>query len=271
MALILLAILYFMRRHKRELVIQARDDAGYGGPVQPAGDPPMAAVAGERSFYKVSGRKLPPVIGGPRPGEFSSTGSAAESPHHRDDEISWIGPGTPVSSTGAGPSKYSGVSGGAPSSPSTSSAPGSATTPVGPAPILPPVGAAVLTGPSRIPEERESDPELASPGESMPPPPLPPIAKTPSAPGSQTDVSLTSPTRPPFSRGMSSVSVGSAGSGKEGRAIGEVPASAGPSVPPAFARQMSGERVGSAGKDGVGRSLPSHDGSRASRFTEDIV
>jgi len=270
-ALILLALLYFMRRHKRELVIRARDDAGYGGPVQPTGDQPMAVVPGERGFYKVSGRKLPPVIGGPRPEEFSSTRSAPGSSHYHDDEISWIGPGAPIPSPGAGPSGYSGVSESAPSSPATSSAPGSTTTPVGPAPTLPPIGAVISTGPSRISEEREGDPELASPGESMPPPSLPPIAKTPSAPGSQTDLGLTSPTRPPFSRGMSSGSVGSAGSGKEGRAIGEVPASAGPAIPPAFVRQMSAERVGSAGKDGVGRSLPSHDGSRASRFTEDIV
>ncbi|KAG0642517.1 hypothetical protein HOY80DRAFT_623718 [Tuber brumale] len=270
-ALILLAVLYFVRRHKRELVIQARDDAGYGGPIEPTRDQPVAAVSGERGFYKVSGRKLPPVIGGPRPGELASPRSAAGSSYYHDDEISWIGPGTPVSSAGAGPSRYSGVSGGAPSSPTIPTAPGSTTTPVGPAPILPPIGTAISAGPSRIPEERESDPELASPSESMPPPPPLPIAKTPSPPGSQTDLSLTSPTRPPFSRGISSVSVGSAGSGKEGRAIGEVPVSAGPSVPPAFARQRSAERVGSAGKDGVGRSLPSHDGSRASRFTEDIV
>ncbi|RPA93851.1 hypothetical protein L873DRAFT_1703376 [Choiromyces venosus 120613-1] len=269
-ALILLAVLYFMRRYKEDLAIQERNDAGYDEPVMPTGEQAMAAVAGGRSFYKVSGRKLPPVIGGPRPGEFSSTRSAAGSSYYHDDEISWIGPGTPVSSTGAGPSRYSGVSGGTPSSPTSSSAPGSATTPVGPAPILPLTSTAISTGPSRIPEERESDPELASPSESMPPPP-PPIIKPPSAPGSQTDVSLTPPIRPPFSRGMSSVSVGSAGSGKEGQAAGEVAVSAGPSILPAFARQMSAERVGSAGKDGVGRSLPSHDGSRASRFTEDIV
>ncbi|CAZ82003.1 unnamed protein product [Tuber melanosporum] len=271
-ALILLAVLYFVKRHKRELVLQARDDAGYGGPVEPAGDQPVAVVPGERGFYKVSGRKLPPVIGGPRPGELASPRSAAGSSYYHDDEISWIGgPGTPVSSAGAGPSRYSGVSGGAPSSPTIPTAPGSTTAPVGPAPILPPIGTAMPAGPSRIPEEHESDPELASPGESMPPPLPLPIAKTPSAPGSQTDLSLTSPTRPPFSGGMSSVSVGSAGSGKEGRSTGGVPVSAGPSVPPASARQRSAERAGSAGKDGVGRSLPSHDGSRASRFTEDIV
>ncbi|CUS11140.1 unnamed protein product [Tuber aestivum] len=268
-ALILVAVLYFMKRYKRERAIQKRDDAGYGGPVEQSGDQPMAAVP-ERGFYKVSGRKLDPVIGGPRPAEFSSTRSAAGSSYYHDDEISWIGPGTPVSSTGAGPSRYSGVSGGA-ASPTASSAPGSATTPVGPAPILPAIGAAVSAGPSRIPEERESDPELASPSESMPPPRPLPIAKTPSPPSSQTDLSLTSLTRPPFPGGMSSVSVGSAGSGREGRAAGDVPVSAGPSVPPASARQRSAERVGSAGKDGVGRSLPSHDGSRTSRFTEDIV
>ena len=295
-------ILYLLRRHRRELAIQARDDAGYGGAlgagtgggsgggdgeqsmVQRSSMSPFAAAggffskrsrqsqtssetpaSGEPSFVKLSGRKLPPVIGGPRPVEPPSVRSGGSSFYH-DDDISWVGgPGTPVSSTGAGPSRYSGAT---PSSPTTSSGPTSTTTPIGPTPILPPMGTSIAgPGPSRIPEERESDPELAAPEEPVPR--STPIIRQPSAPGSQTDVTLGAPIRPPFHRGMSSGSAGSTGSGKDLQGAGEIPPA--PAIPAAFARQMSSERAAGSSTDGVGRSLASRDGSRTSRFTEDIV
>lgn len=249
LGLVLALILFLLRRHKRNLVIRARVEAGYGGPPGPeVGDTgdnmtqrssatPLAAAAGffrqqsrhsrqsqvsepaseERGFYKVSGRKLPPVIGGPRP-DFPSTRSVADSSFYHDEEAGWVGgPGTPVSSAGG-----AGGSGGGPSSmrhsftastaSPTSTAAGSSAPPFGHAvsPVssgVTPGGAAAVgaVGASRIPEEDDdSDYEDDA---------------TPRAPR-----------------------------------------------PPMFPRQLSA----TGSKDGVGRSLPSHDGSRASKFTEDI-
>lgn len=231
LAFILVAILFLIRRHKREVAAIARDDAGYGGPLGSSGGNPMVegssttpfALAGsffarhsrasrvsesseaptvlsETGFYKVSGRKLPPVLGGPRPG-YGSTRSAGGSSSYPDED------GGTVASTPsvAGPSRYSSI---ASASPTISNAPMSS---IAPAPILVSathMGSSMAPPPPRIQEEAsESDTESTH---KLPRPPL-------------------------------------------------------------FPRQLSAISVGSAGKDGVGRSLPSHDGSRASRFTEDIV
>lgn len=231
LAFILVAILFLIRRHKREVAAVARDDAGYGGPLGSSGGNLMTegssttpfALAGsffarhsrasrvsesseaptvlsETGFYKVSGRKLPPVLGGPRPG-YGSTRSAGGSSSYPDED------GGTVASTPsvAGPSRYSSI---ASASPTISNAPMSSITP---APILVSathMGSSMAPPPPRIQEEAsESDAESTH---KLPRPPL-------------------------------------------------------------FPRQLSAISVGSAGKDGVGRSLPSHDGSRASRFTEDIV
>lgn len=231
LAFILVAILFLIRRHKREVAAIARDDAGYGGPLGSSGGSPMAegssttpfALAGsffarhsrasrvsesseaptvlsETGFYKVSGRKLPPVLGGPRPG-YGSTRSAGGSSSYPDED------GGTVASTPsvAGPSRYSSITS---ASPTISNTPMSLITP---APMLVSathMGSSMAPPPPRIQEEAsESDAESTH---KLPRPPL-------------------------------------------------------------FPRQLSAISVGSAGKDGVGRSLPSHDGSRASRFTEDIV
>lgn len=231
LAFVLVAILFLIRRHKREVAAIARDDAGYGGPLGSSGGSPMMegssitpfALAGsffarhsrtsrvsesseaptvlsETGFYKVSGRKLPPVLGGPRPG-YGSTRSAGGSSSYPDED----GGGTLASTPSvAGPSRYSSI---ASASPTISNAPMSSTA----APVLvsathPHMGSSMAPPPPRIQEE-ESDTESTH---KLPRPPL-------------------------------------------------------------FPRQLSAISVGSVGKDGVGRSLPSHDGSRASRFTEDIV
>lgn len=232
LAFVLVAILFLIRRHKREVAAIARDDAGYGGPLGLSGGNPMTegssttpfALAGsffarhsrasrvsesseaptvlsETGFYKVSGRRLPPVLGGPRPG-YGSTRSAGGSSSYPDED------GGTVASTPsvAGPSRYSSI---ASASPTISNAPMSSST----APVLvsathPHMGSSMAPPPPRIQEEAsESDTESTH----------------------------------KFPR------------------------------PPLFPRQLSSISVGSVGKDGVGRSLPSHDGSRASRFTEDIV
>lgn len=232
LAFILVAILFLIRRHKREVAAVARDDAGYGGPLGSSGGNPMTegssitpfALAGsffarhsrasrvsesseaptvlsQTGFYKVSGRKLPPVLGGPRPG-YGSTRSAGGSSSYPDED------GGTVASTSsvAGPSRYPSI---ASASPAISSAPMSS--------IAPPILVSAI------------HPHMVS---SMAPPP-PRIQEE----ASESDTESTH----------------------------KLPR------PPMFPRQLSAISVGSVGKDGVGRSLPSHDGSRASRFTEDIV
>lgn len=240
LAFILVVILYLIRRHKREVAAVARDDAGYGGPLGSSGGNPMTegssttpfALAGsffarhsrtsrvsesseaptvlsETGFYKISGRKLPPVLGGPRPGYGSTRSAGASSSYPDEDGGGWVGGSGTVASTPsiAGPSRYSSI---ASASPTISNAPMSSITPV-PAPVSAAhihMGSSMAPPPPRIQEEAsESDTESTH---QLPRPPL-------------------------------------------------------------FPRQLSAVSIGSAGKDPVGRSLPSHDGSRASRFTEDIV
>lgn len=250
LAFVLVAVLYLIRRHRREAAATARDEAGYGGPlgssggqmVQRSGITPFAlagsffarhprasrasqsseapTVPSETGFYKISGRKLDPVLGGPRPG-YGSTRSAGGSSFYPDEDGggtggggggSWVagGSGTITSTPSvAGPSRYSSMTA-ASASPTASSAPMSLITPI-PTPVPathPHVGSSMAPPPPRIPEE---------------------------AAESDTDSTHKLPRPPPFPRQLSAIS------------------------------------VGSVGKDGVGRSLPSHDGSRASRFTEDIV
>ncbi|KAI5804492.1 hypothetical protein EDC01DRAFT_627342 [Geopyxis carbonaria] len=240
LGLILFAILMLLKRHKRNLddrEIQNRVNAGYG--ISPPGssaggrtmaerssDTPFAGAAAffrrsrqsqvsepaseEKGFYKVAGtgRKLPPVIGGPRPDPNTSS-------FYQDDDGRWVGgPGTPVSSADAGgPSRYSGFTATTTTaSPTTSTAPGSSISPIGIAvsppgtAMSPPVFPIAITGErhSRIQEEFD---EVDSVRETTPVMPRPGFGSNPSL----------------------------------------------------------------AGRDGLGRSLPSHDGSRASRFTEDIV
>ncbi|KAL7267404.1 hypothetical protein RUND412_010014 [Rhizina undulata] len=226
-ALVLWCLLYLLRRWRRLQAIDARVEAGYGPPlaaeIQNVSGEPFAAAGGffargsqqsqfsetpERGFYKVAGRKLPPVIGGPRPEYSSIRSGTGSSIYPRTDDGSAGGifdrSATPVSSIagGAGPSRYSALT-----VATTSSGPAVSVTPIINSPISP-MGSS--PGPARIEEEKVDEIEK----ETAPP------------------------------------------SG----------------IPPAFQRQLSivsGLSVG--GKDGVGRSLPSHDGSRASRFTEDII
>jgi len=251
LALLLALILMWVKRRKKRLAIQARVDAGYGGPLEIArgggggmGEKPsitpLAAAAGffrpakqsrpsesiasdageERGFYKVSGRKLPPAIGGPRP-DFRSSRSITGSSVYPEDDIGG-GPATPVSSVGTGPTRYSSYSPMSPVASAAGSSPisiGIAAAPGGPS--VPVGGVAAPPAESRIQEEpSEGEP----PSERM---------ETPSSIPSSIPRATASPTS----------EVG---------------------VP----RHQLG---GTAGRDGLGRSLPSRDGSRASRFTEDIV
>ena len=186
----------------------------------------------ERGFYKVSGRKLEPVLGGPRPRRSSVSeqqvyhdergaiakevgsgvlakeigGSALVANYGGDDQGDYVKEiGSSISSFGAGPSRIS-----------------SPTAPIlftGQTMIQPPPP--VIT--EMIPEDSEYEAgyneiggrELSTPTPTLPTPPtLPVLSPSPSG-------------RP---------SMG-----------------------------------GLAGRDGLGRSLPSLDGSRTSKFTEDIV
>lgn len=208
LGIMLYLILLLLKRHKRRQRIQAQEDAGYGGPLEAGGSQSMVqrsmsflGAAGlvsryhrtdpepepqERGFVRVSGRKLPPVIGGPRP-DYGSMRSAGEaSSYYRDDDVSLGGvnaPATPVSSIG--PGRYS-----------SPPPPGS--------PSFQPTGT-----PSRLREGLDSD----SGG----------LATSGSYRSSKTQVRQ-----------------------------------------PLYLRQL-------AASDGVGRSLASRDGSKASRFTEDVT
>ncbi|KAF8251835.1 hypothetical protein K440DRAFT_637070 [Wilcoxina mikolae CBS 423.85] len=227
-ALVLVAILFALRRHKRRLAEQALDDAGYGGPLPtPAGSrgiterssvTPFAAAASlfgrrsrhsrqqsaaseptsEQGFYRVGGRKIDPVLGGPRPAGKSLEGGQSffdegEGGHVRS-------PPTPISA-GAGPSRFSSHTATS-TSPIISSVPG---------PTVP--MAAAIPATARIPEEKDE-------GELY----------------------------------------------RESTPTGSVRR---PTPTPEFMTRP--QLAGAAGRDGLGRSLPSHDGSRASKFTEDIV
>lgn len=189
-----------LKRYRRQQAIQALNDAGYGGPlVSPSmvqrsisflgGARYRAAPSGamdvgpvERGFVKVSGRKLPPAIGGPRP-EFGSMRSNAQSSHYTGDD-SGIG----ASGTSHGPARYS----------------SSATQAFNPFASPP-------SSPTNVGSSRRGD---NTDGDS-----IEEIRILPRSP----------PSRPIYNRQLSLVS------------------------------------------DGVGRSHASHDGSRGSRFTEDIT
>ncbi|KAA8894249.1 hypothetical protein FN846DRAFT_895253 [Sphaerosporella brunnea] len=227
LAMLLGLILWLIKRHRRNLVIQARDEAGYGGPPPPgtiserSSANPFAAVAmffrrrsgrdqavaaepasEERGFVKVTGRKLEPAIGGPRPPDRSLEGHRV---YHED--VGTKGPITPVSSAGAGPSRFSGQTGTSISPTIASSTASFLGSPAGP-----------TGGPAVIPAA--AIPAVQEEGDKGDPP------------RSETPSTLSRP------------------------------------IPEFHHRPQLG---GSAGRDGLGRSLPSHDGSRASRFTEDIV
>jgi len=127
LALIVFALFLLLKRHKRQRQIQALDDAGYGGPL--AGGPSMVQRSisflgggltgggrggalssdptdvdpAERGFVKISGKKLPPVIGGPRP-ELGSMRSNTQSSYYTGDGS---GVGASMSRPSRGPSRYS--------------------------------------------------------------------------------------------------------------------------------------------------------------------
>ena len=242
-ALLLVAILFVLRRHKRRVADQALEDAAYGGPLPATGASPetaerpgltpLAAAAAnffgrgprhtrqqstvseptsEQGFYRVGGRKIEPVLGGPRPGKSLEAG------HSLDDE------GESATHAGAPPPPLS-SSGPAAAAAGPSRLPGH---PAAPSPVSS-AGAAAMPATSRIQEEKEEEAgrepmPVPSPGRD--PTPVPSPGRSPTAP---------SPSRPPEHY---------------------------------TTRPPLG---GSAGRDGLGRSLPSHDGSRASKFTEDIV
>ncbi|KAF8543904.1 hypothetical protein BDD12DRAFT_142459 [Trichophaea hybrida] len=227
LALVFVAILFALRRHKRRLAEQALDDAAYGGPLPTPAGPrgitersrmvPFAAVASllgrrsrhnrqqsaaseptsEQGFYRIHGRKIDPVLGGPRPAGKSLEGGQSfdegEGGHVRS-------PSTPIS-TAAGPSRLSSHTATS-TSPIISSVPG---------PTVP--MAAAIPATARIPEEKDE-------GEFC----------------------------------------------RESTPTGSVRR---PTPTPEFITRP--QLAGAAGRDGLGRSLPSHDGSRASKFTEDIV
>ncbi|KAF8458363.1 hypothetical protein BGX38DRAFT_560704 [Terfezia claveryi] len=212
LALIVFALILLFKRHKRQRQIQALNDAGYGGPLavgpsmaqrsisflrggiaaggrgEASSSDPTGVDPAERGFVKVAGRKLPPVIGGPRP-ELGSMRSNAQSSYYTGDD-SGVGASMSRSSRGA-PSQYC-----------TSTV--QAANPFA-SPPSSPTGFGPGLGPSRLQEPVDTDSI-----EEMRTPPKPP------------------PPRPLFNRQLS------------------------------------------LGTDGVGRSHPSHDGSRGSRFTEDI-
>lgn len=213
-AIILLAIFMLLKRHKRIRAIQALDDAGYGGPLQSGPQPnmvqrslsflgagalvskhnrPVVAFnkdSPEQGFKKISGRKLPPAIGGVRP-EFGSVRSNAQSSYYTGDDS--IGPSVTPRSSSQGPGRFSSTTtnSNTPTNPFTS-------------PPSSPIGVA---GSSRLRDSTDS--RLGAPSNTPRPLPL---------------------------------------------------------RPPIYNRQLS-----LSGSDGVGRSLASHDGSRGSRFTEDIT
>lgn len=225
-AMVLVALLLLLRRHKRNAIIHHRNELGYGGPASGASEGissqqepssnPFSAVFGlfaagrnrhqrnpsaasdERGFYRVSGRKLEPVLGGPRP-----RGSSVSAPPYSEDGGSLAKEiGTSISTiSGAGPSRLS--------SPTP--------TPMGPVGLQPPVR-------DVIPEDQEYDATYKETG------------------GGVRELSTPTPT-PSMLMPVSSPS-------------------------PLGGRPAIG---GGAGRDGLGRSLPSLDGSRASKFTEDIL
>lgn len=258
-ALFLWVILLLIRRHKQNVLVNQRVEAGYGGP------PPVAMterssitpisgagfwslgrssrqsqasepVSEERGFYKVSGRKLPPVIGGPRPDLSAQTSS-----FFQDEENRWLGgPRTPVASpisptspaslTSSGPSRYSGATQ-ATASP-TSSAFGQAGAPVG-------LSFSSHAGPSSYPHA----------GPSSAPHSYPHTVAHPSS----------TPARIPEENGE-----------EHYQAEIDRDRANTPRLSVQRSRDLAGTPVSQL-RDGLGRSLPSLDGSRTSRFTEDIV
>ena len=224
-ALILVAMLFAIKWHKRNRAIQARDEAACGGPLPPgsrdmsertaglfgSGSGPPRDAATEpaaRGFYRVpgTGRKLPPVIGGSGAIEEGQPSMEGQQPFFHDD-YGTKGPLTPTSSAGPGPSRFSGHT-----AISISPTIASSTTPFAASPTSPVGGAAAaFPPPAKIQEERDEGDQQDDVPREMTPASLP---------------------RPPHDYIM---------------------------------------RPQLGGRDGLGRSLPSHDGSRASRFTEDIV
>lgn len=124
LALVILAIFMLLKRYRRQQAIQALNDAGYGGPLAPqsmvqrsisflggglgtryreASPGTVNVGQAETGFVKVSGRKLPPAIGGSRP-EFGSLRSDAQSSYYTGEDIGVGASGTSRSSHG--PARY---------------------------------------------------------------------------------------------------------------------------------------------------------------------
>ncbi|KAF8470569.1 hypothetical protein BDZ91DRAFT_542006 [Kalaharituber pfeilii] len=168
-ALILLGIFMLLKRHKKQRTLQALDDAGYGGPlptpsmvqrsISILGRPFIAKChsetsdpePAERGFVKVSGRKLPPAIGGSRP-EFDSMKSNAQSSYLTGDDSGIGASGTSKSSHGV--ARHS----------TTSTVQASN-------PFISPPSSPVGPGPSRL---RETSDTISIEESSPPPPKSPP-------------------------------------------------------------------------------------------------
>lgn len=265
--LVLWMILLLIRRHKRKMVIQQRVDAGYGGPApsmaQRSNATPITAAASflgslgrnsrqsaasepvseERGFYKVSGRKLPPAIGGPRPPDMQPHVSS----FYQEDDGRWVGgPRTPSVSSplSGGPSRFAGAA-------------QSTASPTGFGASLVPMGTALGTAQTAGPSSAASP---VNPFEQYQYPPIPYRSPTPrsSTPGPSTPT-LTA--RIPEENG-------------EGHFQAEIDRER--TNTPRLSAQHSRDFASrapsrAAERDGLGRSLASHDGSRTSRFTEDIA
>ncbi|TGZ83631.1 hypothetical protein EX30DRAFT_87534 [Ascodesmis nigricans] len=250
-------ILLLIRRHKQKMVINRRVEAGYGGPLP---EPPMIErssaapiapwgfgsfgrnsrqsaasepVSEERGFYKVSGRKLPPAIGGPRPDM-----PARSSSFYQEEENRWLGGPrtvTPVASpTSSRPSRYSGGT-------QTSASPTASGFPSGNTPF-----GLSFTAPPPVPPPSQSQPQFQ-----------PPYANP-----------FLSPTHGPSTPGRIPEEYGAE------EYQGEIDRERERANTPRMSVQRSRDFTPTSlvsHRDGLGRSLPSLDGSRTSRFTEDIV
>lgn len=293
-----------MRRHKRRLREQALDDAGYGGPLPGRtsgsafssigvavgavigrlvgrGDAEGAAAevtTEERGFVRVGGRRLEPVLGGPRPRGY-------EGGSYGPGQAGVYGAG--YGATGYGGQSYNEKSGSGGSGMGLANAANAANVgyqtkgnkelDIGPKALE--AGSAYYNNPGE-PGKRRS--QMSPPGSPGSPGSQPPISPTTAARQKEMFYSSTpipaGPSNllpPPTVRVDDTDSASDfsrADSRAEGSTGGDKVLEAGTMGSPGSQGGMiATAAIGGKKRDALGRSMPSHDGSRASKFTEDIV